>query len=396
MRHHSFLRDVQWKSDVTVEVGHKNQSSADTCSQLLFSLLSASTKVGGDALREVLQKLSAVRGDLSDRVVEEIEWITFHSVLNRFETQLHVSAIVSLCSVPQVPEVAASGSSLVGSCTVRNPLSSWLFLKVDLVKREYLIGFLGRDFHPAYLRRDSPVRPCNQPLEAGLALVCSLNVGLSTVVTLDLLHFKFCAVNVVFCISGSLGLPSRAASFSPCLSSTFPFSNSLGVRQGTKGSHPESHLIFNGARRSLAASRQWRQLFWRWSSLHLSWAKGPSTLEVLFHVVPGLGIRASCQRISLRCVPFLVLLHPGVVAQPRDLKGSVYPGKLPIDRVIAANEVFIGHPVRTDDCFIGPEKTAAALNDKFGIKSQIVLLTGSRSRELFAANWVSRPMGAKR
>ena len=226
--------------------------------------------------------------------------------------------------------------------------------------------------------------------------MCSLNVGLSTVVTLDLLHFKFCAVNVVFCISGSLGLPSRAASFSPCLSSTFPFSNSLGVRQGTKGSHPESHLIFNGARRSLAASRQWRPALLGGEVLCISPGRRDFPLwrySFMLFLALAYGLVSQC--FSLRRVPFLVLLHSGVVAQPRDLKGVCLPRQLPIDRVIAANEVFIGHPVRTDDRFIGPEKTAARFERQVRYRKPSSTAYRLAFPRAFCRQ-LSRPMGAKR
>ena len=48
MSHHCFFCDIQWKPDISVEVWHENQSSADTCSQLLFSLFSGTAEVRGN------------------------------------------------------------------------------------------------------------------------------------------------------------------------------------------------------------------------------------------------------------------------------------------------------------------------------------------------------------
>ena len=51
-------------------------------------------------------------------------------------------------------------------------------------------------------------------------------------------------------------------------------------------------------------------------------------------------------------------------------------------------------PVGTDDCFVSAKQTTAALNDELGVKGNVVLLPGSRSRQLLSPDcvipWVRR------
>ena len=118
MSHHCFLCDIQWKPDISVEVWHENQTSADTCSQLLFSLLSGTADIRGNAFCQVLQELATIRGDLADRIVKQIKWILLHAVLDRFEPELCVSSRMGLSSVLEISEIASSSSTLVCSCAV--------------------------------------------------------------------------------------------------------------------------------------------------------------------------------------------------------------------------------------------------------------------------------------
>ena len=74
---------------------------------------------------------------------------------------------------------------------------SGLLLEVDLVEGEHLVGFLGRDFHPAYLSGNASIRPSDQPLEAGLTLVGAFNVVVPTKVASHLLHLDLGAEDVV-------------------------------------------------------------------------------------------------------------------------------------------------------------------------------------------------------
>ena len=389
MSHHRFFRHVQRKPDVSVEVWHENQSSTDTCSQLLFSLLSGTADIWGNALCQVLQELATIRNDLADRIVKEIEWILLHAVLDRLEPQLRVSSRVGLSSVLEISEIASSSSTLVCSCAVRHSLSSRLLLKVDFVQRENFAGLLGRDFHPAYLCRNPPIRPCNQPFEAWLALVCAFDVLLPAEVALDLLHLKLCAVDIIFSISWALGLPSRAASLSLALSTAFAFANGFSIWKGTKGSHLQRQPVFKWSRRAFSSTKKWRNFFWGGPSICIS----PGWMDLAAHEVglqtcPCIGVWARREGFSSRSILVLVLLHLCVVAHSGDLVRSVDPGELTIHRVIRADDVLVGDPVRTDDCFIGPEQATAALNNELGIKGNIVLLSGSRSRKLFPSNWV--------
>ena len=82
MCHHRLLCHFQGKADVSVEVGHKNQSSTDTCSQLFFSLLARATHIGRNAFRKILQELATIRRYHPNRVVEEVEGILLHAVLD--------------------------------------------------------------------------------------------------------------------------------------------------------------------------------------------------------------------------------------------------------------------------------------------------------------------------
>ena len=190
MCNHGFLCNVQRESDVSVEVWHENQTSADTCSQLLFSLLSGTADIRGNAFCQVLQKLATVGSDLADRIVEQIKWVLLHAVLDRLEAELRVSSRMCLSSVLEISEIASSSSTLICSGAVGDSLSSRLLLKIDFVQRKYLVGFLGRDFHPAYLRRNSSIRPSNQPFEARLTFVGALNVLFAAEVASDLLHLN--------------------------------------------------------------------------------------------------------------------------------------------------------------------------------------------------------------
>ena len=390
MSHHRFFRHVQRKPDVSVEVWHENQSSTDTCSQLLFSLLSGTADIWGNALCQVLQELATIRNDLADRIVKEIEWILLHAVLDRLEPQLRVSSRVGLSSVLEISEIASSSSTLVCSCAVRHSLSSRLLLKVDFVQRENFAGLLGRDFHPAYLCRNPPIRPCNQPFEAWLALVCAFDVLLPAEVALDLLHLKLCAVDIIFSISWALGLPSRAASLSLALSTAFAFANGFSIWKGTKGSHLQRQPVFKWSRRAFSSTKKWRNFFWGGRHLHLARMDGLAAHEVGLQTCPCIGVWARREGFSSRSILVLVLLHLCVV-HSGDLVRSVDPGELTIHRVIRADDVLVGDPVRTDDCFIGPEQATAALNNELSIKGNIVLLSGSRSRKLFPSNW---PTGA--
>jgi hypothetical protein len=90
---------------------------------------------------------------------------------------------MSLCGVLQIAKITSANTSLVSPGTISDPLSTRLLLEVDLVKGEDLVGFLGRDFHPAYFSGDSSIRPGDEPFEASLTLVGPLNVVLPTKMT---------------------------------------------------------------------------------------------------------------------------------------------------------------------------------------------------------------------
>ena len=79
-------------------------------------------------------------------------------------------------------------------------------------------------------------------------------------------------------------------------------------------------------------------------------------------------------------------LHFVVVPHTRDLVGAIDPGKLPVDGIIGAYDVLVGDPVRANDCFVCAKQSAAALDDELGVKGNVVLLPGSRSRQLLATN----------
>ena len=79
-------------------------------------------------------------------------------------------------------------------------------------------------------------------------------------------------------------------------------------------------------------------------------------------------------------------LHFAVVPHTCDLIGAIHPGKLPVDSIICANDVLVGDPVRAYDCFVCTKQSAAALDDELGVKGNVVLLPGSRSRELSATD----------
>ena len=112
---------------------------------------------------------------------------------------------------------------------------------------------------------------------------------------------------------------------------------------------------------------------------------GLAAHEVGLQTCPCIGVWARREGFSSQSILVLVLLHLCVV-HSGDLVRSVDPGELTIHRVIRAVDVLVGDPVRTDDCFIGPEQATAALNNELSIKGNIVLLSGSRSRKLFPSN----------
>ena len=111
-----------------------------------------------------------------------------------------------------------------------------------------------------------------------------------------------------------------------------------------------------------------------------------AALEVGLQTRPCIGIGACREGFTLRGILVLVLFHFRVVPHSGDLVWSVNPGKLTIHRVIRANDVLVGDPIRTNDGLIRPEQSTAALDHKLGIKGNVLLLTGSRSRELFPPN----------
>ena len=113
---------------------------------------------------------------------------------------------------------------------------------------------------------------------------------------------------------------------------------------------------------------------------------GSAAHEVGLQAGLRVGIRALREGFSLRSVLVLVILHLPVVAHSGDLIGSIDPGELSIHSIICADDVFVGDPVRTDDRFVSPEQSTAALNDELRIKRNVVLLSGSRSRKLFPSN----------
>ena len=118
--------------------------------------------------------------------------------------------------------------------------------------------------------------------------------------------------------------------------------------------------------------------------MHLTRSDGLAAHEVRLQAVPRLGVWALRQRLSLRSVLVAMVLHLGVVANTSDLVGAVDPGELAVDGIICAYDVFIGHPVGTDDRFVSAKQSAAALDDELGVKGNVILLSGSRSRQLLS------------
>ena len=87
VRDHCFLRHIQWLPGVSGIISHEDQSGSDTCSQLLFSALTRSSKVWWQALRNVLKELAAIGRDQGTCIVKQIVRITFHPVLNLRQSQ---------------------------------------------------------------------------------------------------------------------------------------------------------------------------------------------------------------------------------------------------------------------------------------------------------------------
>ena len=110
---------------------------------------------------------------------------------------------------------------------------------------------------------------------------------------------------------------------------------------------------------------------------------GSAAHEVGLQAGLRIGICALREGFSLRSVLVLVVLHLLVVAHSSDLVGPIDPGELSVHSIISANDVLIRNLVGTDDCFISSEQSTAALNDELGVKGNVVLLSGSRSRKLF-------------
>ena len=171
------------------------------------------------------KKLTTVRGYLANRIVEQIKWVLLHAVLDRFEAELCVSSRMCLSSVLRFPKLLRPARRWSARVRSETRWARGCFSK-SILSRKTPYWFLGRDFHPAYLCRNSSIRPSNQLFEARLTLVGALNVLFTAEVASDLLHLNLWAVDVILSICWALGQPSRAASFS------LAFSPALALADG--------------------------------------------------------------------------------------------------------------------------------------------------------------------
>ena len=289
-------------------------------------------------------------------------------------------------SIPDCGKVASSSPSLISSCPVIDALCSWLLVEVDSVQGEHAVGLLGGVLKADHFRGNSAVCPANQPFEAVLTFVHPFDVCLLTKMTGRPSALDFDVVQIVFSIGRSFGRPFRAASFSSALPHERSLADDLGVGEGAKEGILEVDGIDDETISPFTLSFESRQPFRVAYHLHLPLPDGVASIEEALEskTRPGVGSVHQCSR--LRRVLLEVVLDHLVVAVASGFIGSADPEELSVVGIVHTNDGFVGHPVRTQNRLISAKQSVAALDHQLRVKSHIVLLSGSRSRELLVAN----------
>ena len=81
--------------------------------------------------------------------------------------------------------------------------------------------------------------------------------------------------------------------------------------------------------------------------------------------------------LSMDCLTFMFVVRfaAGGIS-------PIWPTEFSVSRIAHTNDALVGHPVRGEDCLVGPKQTDTDLHRQFKINCHVEMFPGPRPREL--------------